>query len=75
MMKTHGIERQLSRCREGSAGVRRDGMDALQHNNSFNRSGVSLNVIENLSHDAVVSRPVNSGVMSLSPYRRIQIKL
>jgi hypothetical protein len=31
-------------------------------NNSFNRSGISLNFIVSLSHDAVVSRPANSGV-------------
>ena len=34
-------------------------------NNSFNRSGVTLSFIENLSHDVVVSRPVNSGVTLL----------
>src|SRR6266550_2213217 len=34
-------------------------------NNSFNRSGISLDFIVNLSHDAVVSRPVNSGVRPL----------
>ncbi len=33
-------------------------------NNSFNRSGISIPLIENLSHDVVISRPVNSGVMS-----------
>ena len=31
-------------------------------NSSFNRSGISILFIENLSHDVVVSRPVNSGV-------------
>jgi len=34
-------------------------------NNSFNRSGISLDVIVNLSHDVVVSRPVNSSVRFL----------
>jgi hypothetical protein len=34
-------------------------------NNSFNRSGISLPLIVNLSHDVVVSRPVNSGVRFL----------
>jgi hypothetical protein len=33
-----------------------------QSNNSLDASGISLDVIENLSHDAVVSRRVNSGV-------------
>jgi hypothetical protein len=32
-------------------------------NNSFNRSGIHSPFIVNLSHDAVDSRPVNSGVM------------
>jgi CheY-like chemotaxis protein len=34
-------------------------------NNSFNRSGISSDVIVNLSHDVIVSRPVNSGVRPL----------
>ena len=34
-------------------------------NNSFNRSGISPDVIVNLSHDVAVSRPVNSGVRLL----------
>src|SRR5436853_4582252 len=38
-----------------------------RHNNSFNRSEVSLDFIVNLSHDAVVSCPVNSGVMLSLP--------
>jgi hypothetical protein len=34
-------------------------------NNSFNRSGISYNVIVNLPHDAVDCRPVNSSVRLL----------
>jgi len=34
-------------------------------NNSLNPTGMSLSLIENLSHDAVVSRRVNSGVRFL----------
>jgi hypothetical protein len=43
-------------------GVRRGGADALPHNNSLNRSGISLIVIVNLNQFAVDSRPVNSSV-------------
>ena len=44
-------------------------------NNSLNRSGMSLPLIENLSHDAVVSRPVNSGVRRLIfPPRELNIQ-
>jgi hypothetical protein len=50
----------------------RGGVDKIsingRHNNSFNRSEISLAFIVNLSHDAVASRPVNSGVMPLSWY-------
>jgi hypothetical protein len=52
-------------------GVRRGGADALPHNNSLNRSGISLIVIVNLNQFAVDSRPVNSSVMSTL---RIQLK-
>jgi hypothetical protein len=38
----------------------------VRPNNSFNRSGMSLAFIVNLSHDAVDSRPVNSGVRHAS---------
>jgi hypothetical protein len=34
------------------------------HNISFNPTGLSVHFTENLPHDADVSRPVNSGVMS-----------
>jgi hypothetical protein len=34
-------------------------------NNSLNRSGISMPLIENSSHDAVDSRPVNSSVRRL----------
>jgi hypothetical protein len=34
-------------------------------NNSFDRSGISVLLIENLSHDMGISRPVNSGVRLL----------
>jgi hypothetical protein len=36
-----------------------------QPNNSFNASGISLPFIVSLSHDALVSRRVNSGVRFL----------
>jgi TonB family protein len=39
-------------------------------NNSFNRSGNSSHVIENLDASLKYSRPVNSGVMLLFFYRR-----
>jgi hypothetical protein len=38
---------------------------AAAPNNSFNRSGMSLPLIVNLSHDVVDSRPVNSSVRLL----------
>jgi hypothetical protein len=48
--------------------ILRVGMAEWQHrtqsNNSLNPTGNSLPLIENLSHDAVDSRRVNSGVMS-----------
>jgi len=50
---------------QNRCGVRRGGMNALQHNNSFNRSGNSLFLIENLNVTADASRPVNSGVRPL----------
>jgi hypothetical protein len=34
-------------------------------NNSFNRSGISVPLVEALPHDVVVSRLVNSGVRPL----------
>jgi hypothetical protein len=37
-------------------------MSALRHNNSLNRSGISVPLIVNLDGRAVDSRPVNSGV-------------
>jgi hypothetical protein len=37
-----------------------------RHINSFNRSGMGLDVIVNLSRNAIDSRPVNSGVRLLS---------
>ena len=34
----------------------------LRHNNSLNASGIRLSLMQELSHDVVVSRRVNSGV-------------
>ncbi len=44
-------------------------------NNPLNRSGISLSLIVNLSHDVVVSRPVNSGARWLLFDERLNCKL
>jgi hypothetical protein len=41
------------------------GISPAPPNNSFNRSGISLSLIENLWPDEVTSRPVNSSVRRL----------
>jgi hypothetical protein len=57
------VEHRVMKLRTASAELK-----AFNHgrsNNSFNASGMSLLLIENLPHDAVASRRVNSGVMPL----------
>ena len=57
--RVEGIEKE-SLLRQLSDAIHR------RYNISFNRSGISLRVIVNLSHDADASRPVNSGVRHAS---------
>ena len=61
---TFRIERMNRVSRENEDVKEQDAVSfpVPQSNNSLNRRGISLPLIENLSHDAVVSRPVNSSV-------------
>ena len=61
---TFRIERMKRVSREDEDVKEQDAVSfpVPQSNNSLNRSGISLPLIVNLSHDAGVSRPVNSGV-------------
>jgi len=67
LMRVHGIQRQLSRGSLKSGGVRRGGMNALQHNNSLNptRDSVAFIILLAAQAEGCSRGRVNSSVMPL----------
>jgi hypothetical protein len=65
-MNRHAASNEMNDRINGESSGGAEWFSRTKSNNSLDASGISLDVIVNLPHDAVVSRRVNSGVRHAS---------